>query len=388
MNPLTKRIPYRSLVWPCQIQVSNKSFRRLLTTSTEIGDTASANTPSTTTAPLSPSIVAEKEESAPTKTFSVRPRASNPLYYQKRFLEPVEVAGRQIPKIENKHGLNQQNNQLLGSASSIVTRLRKLHQRRQSLVETLSESEDLLLGTQLAQDGDILPKSEWVRVENISPTSSLNAILRGIRQALDVEESRGIVDLDKPWSAGQRIPFLTRVSEVGAPDKWVQKARLILSPYGRPCGWYLKFANRSVVYALLKYARDTPVKCSWRDVRIFDYGQPNVDPTKTTPENANFVFSEEISDNTLRLENVSQNIRETSLLNFFSRYDLRSNPILKWEHRTSDGKSNPPTFLIHFTDAAWARACLREKQATFIHAFQEKIGKKQIILVQYPQQIF
>jgi hypothetical protein len=402
MSQLTKFDPKRLFAWHYKSQIKSYSLRRFL--SAELNDAAPA-----TTVPLSSMKAAEVSVQA-----VVRPRASNPKYYRKRLVETVGVATQQTPKIENtcelKPEVNSQllqqlsqqnpkfetryrlkpedNSQLLQpSSSGLVTRLRKLHQRRQSLTQTLSQSEELLVGTQLAQDGNTLPKSEWVRVENIPPTSSLNAMLRGVRQALDIEETRGIVDLDKPWSAGRSIPFLDIVSEASA-DKWVQKARLILSPFGRPCGWYLKFANRSIVYALLKYARDTPVKCSWRDARITEYGKPNVDPTTTAPEDANFIFSDEISNNTLRVENVEQNISDASLLNFFSRYDLRPDPISRWERRTSDGKTNPPTYLVHFADAAWARACLREKQAAFMQHFRHTIGRKQILLIQYPQQIF
>jgi hypothetical protein len=405
MNQLSKWNLKQLLAWNYQPQIARHTFRRWL--SAELNDAAP-------TAAESPSSKVAEDVSAQPKTEAIRPRASNPFIYQKRFVETIGVAREQNPKIENSNHLKpiatsqlvqpasqqdakientcerkpETNNQLLHpSSSGLVTRLRKLHQRRQSLTQTMSQSGELLVGSQLAKDGSILPKSNWVRVENIPPASSLNAILRGIRQALDIEESRGIVDLDKPWTAGQSIPFLEIVPENGA-DKWVQKARLILSPFGRPCGWYLKFANRSIVYALLKYARDTPVKCSWRDVRITDYGQPDVDPTTTTPEDANFIFSDEISDNTLRVENVAPRISDVTLLNFFSRYDLRSDPISKWECRTSDGKINPPTYLVHFADAAWARACLREKQATFMQHFPHTKGRKQILLIQYPQQIF
>ena len=293
----------------------------------------------------------------------------------------------------------------------------------------------IVLGDHLVAQGEkLIPISTWVHVEGISPVSSLDAILDGIQHALDIEEENGFVDLDAAWNEGEPIPFLplsdptqngettTSNSTISSseltydenistkPHKWVQKAKLILSPYARPTGWYLKFANRSIAYSLLRHAQERPVRSAWRQVRIKEYkhrgtmeqnDDPNTINSAQDPiSSENLILNEEISDATLRLENCPFNVTEASMLNFFSRYDLKSSvgvnnspPIQHWYGTTLDGKEcRPTTYLVHFADSSWARAALREKQGTFMSKMGQAVinsssNPKPLHLVQYPRQI-
>jgi hypothetical protein len=289
----------------------------------------------------------------------------------------------------------------------------------------------LVLGDHLIAQGEtLLPKSTWVHVEGISPVSSLDALLDGIQHALDIEAANGIVDLDARWNEAEPIPFLTLSSSedptptvdirsssgrtshensIVKPHKWVQKAKLIISPFARPTGWYLQFANRSIVYSLLRYAQEHPIRSAWRQVRIKEYKNRMVTDNSETNQMdydvlhpisyGNFLLNDDISDATLRVENCPVNVTEASMLNFFSRYDLKSavdihgnKAIQRWSGTTEDGKVCPPTtYLVHFADASWARAALREKQGTYMSKMGQLVinhkNPKPLHLVQYPKQI-
>ena len=191
------------------------------------------------------------------------------------------------------------------------------------------------------------------------------------------------------------------------PHKWVRKAKLIISPFARPTGWYLQFENRSVVYALLRHAQEHPIRSSWRPIRIKEY-KHHMAIVQTNDANTigndpisygNFILNDDISDATLRVENCPWTVSEASMLNFFSRYDLKNSvgknndkPIQHWSGTTEDGKQCPPsTYLVHFADTAWARAALREKQGTYMSKMGQPVlnykNPKPLHLVQYPRQI-
>jgi hypothetical protein len=94
-----------------------------------------------------------------------------------------------------------------------------------------------------------------------------------------------------------------------------------------------------------------------------------------------------VSDATLRIENCSHDTTTYDLTNMFSRFDLAvrlssSLPsIHEWKGTTPEGRLAPPgTFLVHFADASWARAALREKQGMIFKG-------RQLRLAQYPRQI-
>jgi hypothetical protein len=273
---------------------------------------------------------------------------------------------------------------------------------RESLWKASNRLQACTVGEQLIQQGDMLvPSSTWVLVENISPISSLEAILQGIQEALDAEEIKGIVDLNKSWSNGEPLPMmdLSMTPVVTAKStnshKWVRKAKLVLSPFGRPTGWYLQFDNQSIVYALLNHSKDNTIRCTWREVRVREYKSMETSVENGGPvSQGNWLLNESISDNTLRVENCPYQLTEASMLNFFSRYDLKPGckAIELWHGVTMDGKICPPTtYLVHFADASWARAAIREKQNTYMYKLGEPVkdykNPKPLRLVQYPRQM-
>jgi hypothetical protein len=275
---------------------------------------------------------------------SSRPKASNPIFFKERFDVLLKESHRNSKQPPPPPTLQEQVQQ--GGT----------------------------LAKQLERGGEKLPQSCWVQVDNIPPLSSLNAILMGVKKALDMEQGRGIVDLDAPWETEQDgiIPFVAPNSE-----EWALTAKVILSPFGRPTGWHLRFQNRSIVHALLTHARETPIRCAWKRVGIKEGRGVSVDPSSSSEPN-----QAHVSDATLRIENCSDDTTESVLVRFFSRYDLTQQgaSVIQWRGETSDGKVAPRTFIVHFADASWARAALREKQSAFLKG-------KTLRLAQYPKQI-
>jgi hypothetical protein len=303
-----------------------------------------------------------------------------------------------------------------------------------------------------------------VRIDGISPTSSLQAMVTCMREALD---RHGILDLDAPWDpaldaffTGRRmgsgpcgttgssseaaalptLPVL-RLDDDFPDDAWIVQAKVILSPFARPTGWYVQLANRSIAHALLSAARESPLLCASRfvvvrpatlrelldnnDVAVQDSGAVygggdsssgiragGASSAPHTQQRGQSSDEEEqrrlhrqllqVSDSTLRIENCSEKTSLRKLLNLFSRYDLRQIPpwkkavssngtqssgtsiestcIVPWTGRTSDGKAPPTTWLVHFRNASWARAALRELQGV-------SLDGRALLLAQYPQQI-
>lgn len=342
-----------------------------------------------------------------------------------------------------------------------------------------------------------VPTSNWIRIDNISPISSLDSITSSIYNALNIIQTQrgGILDLDAIWSPDQPLPFLKQVQdddethqlqndEIITPWK-IEKAKLILSPFGRPTGWYIKFNSGSIVYSLLQYIRyNGLIQCASKSIRIEEYnglldhktqlpidntnnntihnnkmtnkGSSNIHHHDHNQENNNYDWMI-ISDHTIRVENCPIEITETILMNFFSRYDLLSastakkykldiehknnnklqqnndngnqevskvnildmedddgnnisgsqhveeqhqqqesyntntnnnnflfSPVSLWKGITPDGKvSSTPTFIIHFANASYARAAIREKQSSTFRLNESM----PIRLIQYPKQI-
>jgi hypothetical protein len=273
-----------------------------------------------------------------------RPKASNPLFFKERF-DVLLKESHHVP--------------------------RKAPLPPKTLEQQVQHGGTL--AKQLESGGEKLPQSCWVQVDNIPPLSSLNAILMGVKTALDIEQERGIVDLDASWEPEEdgTIPFLPTNSE-----DWVLTAKIILSPFGRPTGWHLCFQNRSIVHALLTHARETPIRCAWKKVGIKQGTGVSAVSSASDPDETL------VSDATLRVENCSDDTMASTLVRFFSRYDLTQtgSSVVQWEGITIDGKVAPRTFLVHFADASWARAALREKQSAFLKG-------KTLRLAQYPKQI-
>jgi hypothetical protein len=123
----------------------------------------------------------------------------------------------------------------------------------------------------------------------------------------------------------------------------------------------------------------------------------------------------EVSDATIRVENCSDRTSALELLNLFSRYDLRHPPrearitdpgvgrddgparsaesaweaaasggresasVVRWTGVTSDGKVPPATWLVHFRNAGWARAAIRDVQGATLDG-------RVLRLARYPRQ--
>ena len=226
-------------------------------------------------------------------------------------------------------------------------------------------------------------RSPWIVVSNIPANSSLEAMLQTIQKAVDEDLKRGVVDLDALYIPNTRTPkFKTRQDEIDRRQErfpHIFEARLILSPYGRPNGWYVRLAHRSLAQALLiRNQRGEEFHVGSKLLRINEYKLP--DPPKEPP----FLGSHpNISDATLRVENCPNNLRETALYNYFSRFELsmEQKSVVEWDNVTPDGKGGPTsTFLVHFANASWARAALRERQGA-------PIGNTPVRLVQYPRQL-
>ena len=164
----------------------------------------------------------------------------------------------------------------------------------------------------------------------------------------------------------------------------------------------MQFDNRSIVHALLKHVQDEPITCAWKAVTVTEYHHHHNrsrDGATAVPEDVppepdtiprDSVLNEEISDHTLRVENVPR-VRPSKLVSFFSRYDLQS--VRQWHGVTSDGKAAPPSiYLVHFADASWARAALRETQGTYLTQYGERLfpdpsRPMPLRLAQFPKQL-
>jgi hypothetical protein len=327
-----------------------------------------------------------------TTTSTVKPRASNPVSYQKTFFDPEKYHQTKSKAMQKNRIADRLLPRRAGARKPNNTRQREHPQRPFPMASNTLECQTLADHLK-AQAETSVPTSTWVHAEGISPISTLDAMLTGIQKALDAEEARGMINLDALWSVGEPIPCLPpQQNESNANTKWVRKAKLILSPFGRPTGWYLKFDNRSVVYALLMHAQETPVQCTWKLVKVQEYR--TIGASDEPISHGNFILNERVSDHTLRVENCPSSISDTTLLNFFSRYDLQGgDAVSRWRGITSDGKRAPPTtYLVHFADASWARAALREKQSSFLLKFGTRIvvdekNPQPLRLVQYPRQM-
>lgn len=229
------------------------------------------------------------------------------------------------------------------------------------------------IASKLLASGETVPQSSWIKIENIPPLSSLDAILRGVQTVLDLERARGILDLEGEWNSTQSyesLPFLALESN----EDWVKEARVMLSPFARPKGWKVRLANRSIVYALLTSAKESGLYCGAKLVKVSELKESEILSLEEYPQ---------LSEATVRVENLTEGSTALTVLNLFSRFDLRLDgpSVVQWVGQTSDGKIPPTTWLVYFADAAWARAAVREKQGT-------RVDKRTVALAQYPRQLF
>jgi hypothetical protein len=325
-------------------------------------------------------------------TSQLQPRASNPRHYQDRFKAQTQEAEKQRPTtvVEPLQNVARSSSSARSGPSSRnqprASNPRVYQEQFAALkvepapvpVEkptpaiTLETPTPTATATTLAEHfsarNESVPSSNWVKVENIPPLSSLDAMLFGVRNALNIERERGIIDLDAEFNQ-ESLPFLTNIGE---EEDWVQSAHVILSPFGRPCGWKLKFENRSIVYALLAHANELEVQCGTRRVRIVGHNPNDQQPEEEV----------DVSDATIRVENCPDGLRPLALLKLFSRYDLRGTgpSVAEWKGQTNDGLVARNIWLVHFAHASWARAAMRERQSS-------ELQGKTLLLAQFPKQI-
>lgn len=219
-----------------------------------------------------------------------------------------------------------------------------------------------IVGDHMKAAGERVAQSHWVQIDSIPPTSSLEAVLQGITTALEKESQRGIADLDAPWDPVDPVPSLN--SNNNSSDEWIQKAVVNLSTLARPTGWFIQLQNRSLAQALMNQANDSGLWCAWKRVVV------------TEPREQHAYYN--VSDATIRVENCPPKTPHIQVMNLFSRYDLKTvKPVEAWKGRNDDKSM---TFLVHFSDASWARSALREKQGEFMNS-------NKLLLVQFPRQI-
>jgi hypothetical protein len=221
--------------------------------------------------------------------------------------------------------------------------------------------------------GILLPSSCWIHVDGVPPLCTLHTILDTFIELLAVEQEQGIVDLDAFWNPIEDQAVPTLPTKLSIPN-WIEAAHVVLSPFGRPTGWHVKFTNRSIVNAILTHAQDETIYCAWKSVKVNEWKpiKEKVHPNRPI-----------VSDSMVRVENVPNTMTASLLMLMLSRYDLATQDgptIIEWQDATSDGKVAPLMFVVRFADAAWARAALRELQSS-------RVEGKTIKLAQYPQQI-
>lgn len=219
-----------------------------------------------------------------------------------------------------------------------------------------------IVGDHMKAAGERVAQSTWVQIDNIPPTSSLEAMVDGVKTAIEKERQRGIVDLDAPWDPSDPVPSLDPLDN----DTWIQKAHINLSTLARPTGWFIQLQNRSLVQALLNQSNQSGLFCAWKKVTVSE----SRDKKRTFYD---------VSDATIRVENCPVKTPVIKVMNLFSRYDLKSGgqAVEKWKGSRDD---KPMTFLVHFADASWARSAIREKQGVFM-------DKHKLLLAQFPRQI-
>ena len=123
-----------------------------------------------------------------------------------------------------------------------------------------------------------VPHTSWIRIMGVFPTTTLDEVVQSVETQLreeafldygdnDEHISGGIIDLDAYWNpmavirkgdphSTSSLPNILDRPELTTEDNVrelfkVKSAHVILSPFGRPCGWDVELSNRSMVYALL-----------------------------------------------------------------------------------------------------------------------------------------
>jgi len=237
------------------------------------------------------------------------------------------------------------------------------------------QDEELPCAEHLDPDGTMLPTSSWIHIDGTLPICSLYDIQSAVEKIVREEAMNGIVDLDAPWNPLQQDVPTVKVSN----EPIVEAAHVAISPFGRPNGWHLKLANRSLVNAILTRAQRESLRVSWKVVQAREY---HYHKEKNLEEDHAWANGLVVDDSMVRFENCPVRMNTENLRHLLSRYDLapKGNTIIHWEGVTSDGKRAPRMFVVRFASAAWARAAVRELQST-------RIEHKTVKVIQYPKQL-
>ncbi|GFH59355.1 hypothetical protein CTEN210_15831 [Chaetoceros tenuissimus] len=287
-----------------------------------------------------------------------------------------------------------------------------------------------------------MPDTEWILVKDIPPSSTLDDLLVDLERIVTTELSVGIPDLESPMDnagTGDENRPLYQPDPMLPPAQIVE-ARLQLSTLMRPSGWYIRFANKSIVHSIMNHLNNAkkikndfiqlnkaireenrkiqrmnksssndedkeeiaepqlnwkhldtrPLLCAWKQVEVvpFVLGKKQKDIDQF---NAGLEYG--ISENVIRVENCPLESCEEDVFHFFSRYEFvderesQFKPVDQVVYGSSSkkfAKSDTPSmtnsFLVRFASTANARAAIREKQNV------EFMGKR-LRLAQYSRQI-
>ena len=122
--------------------------------------------------------------------------------------------------------------------------------------------------------------------------------------------------------------------------------------------------------------RNDTFLCVWKPVEVVEWKQPTT-MTEVVPI---------IDDTFVRIENCPLSLAEDGVRHLLRRYYLSENHssnIKLWKPQEHEGKSHfsdKYTFIVHFADAANARAAVRELQGVIVLTHR-------LILAQYPKQL-
>lgn len=257
---------------------------------------------------------------------------------------------------------------------------------RSSVDDDTNSSDDFVLtlrderlpcAQHLDPDGTTFPTSEWISINGTLPICSLEEVISSVSTILMEEEYKGIIDLEAEWNPVQdpQVPTL----RFDDPRPLIEAAHVVLSPFGRPNGWNIKFANRSLANSILDRAKDEHLRVAWKVVQMKEY---HYSKEKEEAEDYALANGLHLDDSHVRIENCHSDLDSEYIRYMLSRYDLAfsGTTIVEWKAKTNDGKVAPLMFVIRFADAAWARAAVRELQGTRLNA-------KNVRFVQYPNQL-
>jgi hypothetical protein len=236
----------------------------------------------------------------------------------------------------------------------------------------------------LDPDGTMLPTSDWIHINGTLPIGSLDQIIQSTEQWLRLEEEKGIIDLDAEWNPvnDAQVPLISLEDLAENQTPMIEAAHVVLSPFGRPNGWHIKLANRSLVYSILARGQQGHLRVGWKVVQVGEYHF-----SKERHEREDPAFAENdgllVDNSMVRIENCPPDMESEYVRYILSRYDLayQGNTVLRWKGKTNDGKVAPLMYIVRFASASWARAAVRELQSTVFN------GGKKVKLIQYPKQI-